>query len=352
MKEKKQSGNFIGIWIGTGILICITALLLFFYFSYTKTLSENQDEKIYDKYYLMITEDPNSSFWRSVYQSAKAAAEEQNAYVELLSDTLSNNYSPEELMEIAIASKADGIIISADESEIMSGLINDAAATGIPVVTVFSDNTQSDRISFVGVGNYNLGSEYGNLITKLCSGRIEESGKIKATVLLDSTSKDSGQNVLYAAIQETVEKDNERHSSSHSPIEVSMRTIDGSSAFSVEESVRELFLTEENKIPDIVVCLNEIDTTSVYQAVVDYNEVGKVTILGYHDAEAILKGIERKVIYATVTIDTNQLGQFCVDALTEYYELGNTSQYFTADIAVIDQNNVRRYFEEVVEDEQ
>ena len=149
--------------------------------------------------------------------------------------------------------------------------------------------------------------------------------------------------MLAAAIQETIEKDIPEAAGRHKPILISLEAVDASNNFSVEESVRKLFVSGKDKIPDIVVCLNENDTNSVYQAVVDYNEVGRVNILGYYDSEAILKGIERDVIYATLSIDTDQMGRYCIDALTEYYEIGNTSQYFTADSYVINKSNVGKY---------
>ena len=37
------------------------------------------------------------------------------------------------------------------------------------------------------------------------------------------------------------------------------------------------------------------------------------------------------------------MGSFCIDALEEYNESGNTSQYFTADITLIDKNNVSQF---------
>ena len=107
----------------------------------------------------------------------------------------------------------------------------------------------------------------------------------------------------------------------------------------------------EKKLPDIIICLNELNTTCVYQAVVDYNCVGEVSILGYYDTDTILKAIERNVINATISIDTEQMGAFCVDALREYYRYGYTSQYFTADVTIIDQNNVGEYLTEQEETE-
>ena len=122
---------------------------------------------------------------------------------------------------------------------------------------------------------------------------------------------------------------------------MSQVSINDSNAFAAEEAIRDLFMGEE--VPDIIICMNELNTTCVYQAVVDYNKVGQVNILGYYDSDTIIRGIDRNVIYATVSIDTEQMGAFCIDALTEYNELGYTSQYFTADVKLINKDNVSAY---------
>ena len=332
-------------------MVALTGLLIFFFVSYTKTLSRTESDVTYDKYYAMITDDAESSFWKSVYESALETAKEDNAYVEMISNNLSREYSQTELMEIAIASKVDGIIVTAGEAEGMTELINKAYDEGIPVVTLFNDNAQSERLSFVGVGNYNLGREYGNLIIKMANERMFLGNHITVAVLVDASSEDSGQNVLAAGIQETIDRETTEDAIKHKRIEVELVPVDASNSFSVEESVRNLFLLGPGNIPDIVVCLNENETNSVYQGVVDYNQVGFVNILGYYDSEAILKGIERDVIYATLSIDTQQLGQYCIDALTEYYELGNTSQYSAVDSYVINKKNVAEYMGEAQNEE-
>ena len=351
MKEKMKKRNLLGIWVTLAALICVSGVLMFIFVSYSKSLGQQEVSKEYDKYYVMIADDPKASLWQSVYESAFNAGLDQNIYVEMLSDRFSENYTKYQLMEIAIASKVDGIILSADESDEMTQLINSAMKKKIPVVTVFSDNANSARISFVGIGNYNLGKEYGNLISELSEAGNSQYRTIKVSVLVDSNSRDSSQNVLYAAIQEAVEEDSRKHPYSHSPISLSLYSVDATNRFSVEESVRGL-LQKKDDLPDVVVCLNEIDTTSVYQAVVDYNEVGKISILGYYDSEAILKGIERNVIYSTISVDTAQLGQFSIDALNEYHEMGNTSQYFTADVSIIKKSNVSAHLKEGATDEE
>lgn len=175
---------------------------------YLNGFSEAADEKNYDQYYVMITEDRKSSFWQSVYQGAYERGLEEKQ---------------------------------------------------IPVVTLYGDNTHSSRCSFVGVGSYNLGREYGRQVLKLAKEK------------------------------------------------------------------------EERKTP--------------VRAAVDYNKVGDVSILGYYDSDTIIKAIDRNVINATVSVNTEQMGSFCIDALTEYYQYGNTSQYFTADVTLIDKDNVWMYLE-------
>ncbi len=341
MKTKRF--NLISIGVITGVLAGLTGLLALLFVSFTGSLGSTTDDVTYGKNYVMITDNPGSSFWQSVYSSALLAAKEQNAYVEMISDNISGDHSMADLMQMAIYSRADGIIVSAGEAEGMTELIEKAYNAGIPVITLLNDNTNSERLSFVGVGNYNLGTEYGKQIINIANEKYYEGNTIKVTVLLDAGSEDSGQNVLAAAIQETIAKDVPVAEGRHKPIEISLEAVDASNNFSVEESVRKLFVSGRENIPDIIVCLNENDTNSVYQAVVDYNEVGSVSILGYYDSEAILKGIERDVIYATLSVNTEQMGRYCIGALTEYYDMGNTSQYFTADSYVINKSNVGTY---------
>lgn len=160
---------------------------------------------------------------------------------------------------------------------------------------------------------------------------------MRVAVLVNAYAQGLDQNILCSGIQETIEQER----GENLEIELELISVDDTNAFSVEESIRDIFM--EREIPDIIICLNELHTTCVYQAVVDYNKVGQVNILGYYDSDTIINAIDRNVIYATVAIDTKQMGQFCIKALQEYHELGYTSQYFTADIRLIQKEDVEEY---------
>lgn len=327
------------------LTVCLGIAFFGLYIGYEKGTDPAEDE-IYDRYYVMITDDHKSSFWQSVYQGAYLRGLENHVYVDWLGENLPQEYTKEDLMRIAIASGADGIIVTADDGEALTGLIDEAEAGGIPVVTLYSDDAHSSRCSFVGVGSYNLGREYGRtglyLLADILADRTygtANTDKVKIAVLVNAYASDVDQNLLYSGIQETME--NEK--SADVELEFVPITVDDTNDFSVEESIRDIFMEED--VPDIIVCLDELSTTCVYQAVVDYNMVGDVNILGCYLSDTILNAIDRNVIYATVSIDTEQMGGYCVEALQEYHDLGYTSQFFAADVTVIDRSNVAQYLD-------
>ncbi len=346
MTPKKRRYNSILVGIITLVIAALTVILVINFIRYTRRFGISNDSEPYDRYYVMITDNAKSSFWQSVYKSALDAARLNNDCVEMISDNLSRDYSVYELMEIATISGVDGIIVNADDSKEMTELIDTAAKNGIQVITLYNDNSASDRLSFVGVSNYNLGKQYGELILKLANEKNFTNDKIEVVIFADVNSADASQNIMFSAVQETIDGESSEQRAGHPPINLSIYGVDTTNEFSVEESIKTLLLKDRESLPEIVVCLNEMDTIAAYQTVVDYNEVGLVNILGYYDSEVILNGIDRNVIYATISTDTEQMGRYSVNALDEYFQYGYTSQYFTSDITVITKENVAEFMGE------
>lgn len=358
--EKKNHKLTIILIVLTVIMLIATVLSLAYF---RKLITDNQDimEEFYTEYerqYVLITNDIDDTFWDSVYEEMKSVGELSGAYVERLGRNLSMDYSKSDLMEIAIDSHVDGIILEADESDETTKLIYRANSEGIPVVTLMSDCIGSTRKSYVGISNYNLGSEYGNLIktaTKEIRQRKSKEAEqgdqspiepVKVLILMDKNTIDTSQNIIYSAIQETLTKEGMDET------QVTIQTVGISSdgAFSSEESIRDIFQNEEYQ-PNVIVCLNELNTTSVYQTIVDQNKVGQITIIGYYDSDTILRAVERNVIYATITVNTKQMGSYCVEALDEYLDTGYVSEYFSVDFTLIDANNIKSYIEDGEEHE-
>ncbi len=290
----------------------------------------------YQYHYAIISEEEDAPFWEAIYQGALEKGNEQEVYIEKMGSNLSVSYSLKDLMTIAIASKVDGIIIEPNGEEDISNLINQAEAAGIPVVTVLKDAPESSRKSFVGINSYNQGQTYGKQVREVVG-----EGRKKVTVLLNSDSREATQNTIYSNITEMVVG---------MGVEVESALVNAQSTFSSEEDIREIIMS--NNPPEVLVCLTAIDTLSAYQAVVDYNMVGDIDIIGYYDSDLILSAIEKSVIHSTMMIDAKQMGAYCVEALTEYRQNGQVNDYFSVDISVINRNNVREYMENKKQEEE
>lgn len=337
--NKKNKANW--IWILLSIAFVAVAVVGFFMLSkYRTAMNRTNTADTYDQYYVMIVDDNRSSYWNSIYESAYEYGLQKGIYVDLMGENLLQNYSKEELLEVAIASDVDGIIVSAEESERFVTLINQAIDEGIMVVTLQDDAPSSKRLSYIGLGNYNLGREYGKQILNLAGHFTDYSvqgGKtvINVTMLVDAKVKESGMDLLSSAITETASQ------SGNIVINTNFVSVDSTNTFAAEETIRDIFM--KGTQPDVIVCLSELTTVCAYQTVVDYNKVGQVDILGYYTSDTILNAIDHGVISATMVIDTEQLGKYCIDALNEYHMYGNTSQYYSADITIVNKGNVAQY---------
>ncbi|MGM9538318.1 MAG: sugar ABC transporter substrate-binding protein [Candidatus Onthomonas sp.] len=291
---------------------------------------ETESSSFYSRHFALVVDDEEDPFWASVYAAALQDARACGAYLELTGSGLSGSYDLQERMRMAIAQQVDGILVYPDGSEEMTQLIEDAAEGEIPVVTLMEDDPNSSRQAHVGGNNYDQGQEYGQLICQLCQEQEDEIRQV--AVLLDS-SRGTSQEILYSAILEACEG---------LPLTIQAVTVDSSNSFSAEGAIRDLIMSGEER-PDLLVCLNDMDTISAYQAVVDYNRVGQVRIIGNYDSSHTLAAIQKGIIYATVTVDPQQLGQQAIASLDEYLSYGRTSGYTTVDQIVITQDTVADY---------
>lgn len=256
--------------------------------------------------------------------------------MEWMGKDLTVDYTKKELLEIAIASGVDGIILEGDGSEDTRELIAEADKASIPVVTVLSDCSGSQRKSFVGIDSYDVGREYGRQIIREANSNTKE-----ALILMNAAAEDTGQNIIFNGIQETLANEG-----NHLNLTLTARAVMADSQFGGAEEIRSIFqefYLHPETMPEIIVCLNEQNTVSVCQAVVDFNLVGQVDILGYFATETILNAIDRNVISASIAVDTQQLGIRSVEALDEYLETGYVSDFVAMDVNTVTKDNVKGY---------
>ncbi|MDF2908721.1 MAG: ABC-type sugar transport system, periplasmic component [Herbinix sp.] len=286
----------------------------------------------YSRHYVLITKDMATSFWQSVYESAKTEAAANDIYIEQIGSNLSEKYSMEDYLRISIASQVDGIIISPDESDSINELINEAADKGIPVITILNDNINTKRVSFVGLNSVELGLVYG---TQIYDQITRDTRNIY--ILLHSSETNSMNDMIFNQIKKTLNEKLGRNYVNLQPYYIS-----DVSEFDSEEAIRDIFVSSDI-VPDMLVCMDEVDTECACQAIVDYNKVGDVTIIGSYTSDVILEAIHKKLAALTVAMDTEQLGKQSVQALLEYQEMGYVNNYYNVDLHIINNENVDSY---------
>lgn len=292
-------------------------------------LEEAEESRVYESQYEMIVGSGKNEFWQAVYASAKKAAENHNAYLEFHASDMGTGYDEIDYMEISIAAGADGIILEFNGEEALKKEIDKAEAAGIPVITIMNDAPDSKRQSFVGVNDYQMGQAYGEQVAALLDEKTET-----ALILLDSEKGDFEKSQIYSQINNVVmEQENGEN------VKIQAQNLMPENKFDIEEAIRTIFQSPEGP-PQILVCMDEVTTECAYQAMIDFNMVGEVKIIGYYVSDTIREAVNKGLIPVTCTLDTEKMGKDCIEALWEYKQEGRVNSYYNVELEFVSKNEI------------
>lgn len=338
-KIKINGSSALVIAAGCAVAFMFLTTCLSFYF-YRQRMNEaygllqEAQYSQYDSYVVMISSDDDSDFWQRVYKAAYEYGKKHGVYVDLLSDNVDMKYSKTELLEMAIESDCDAILLEGDDSPETVNLLNEAAAKNIPVITLENDVPVDARVSFVGINNYTIANLYA---TSLEKNIVKQK---HAMIIGDSTINEATANTFVNNIQEAL-ADKEIV---NAPLEFEIRIIESDEPFATEEYIQNLF--KKNELKPIVICLDAVSTESFYQAMIDYNKVGQILLLGNYESQVIYTGIKQGVIKSTVTMDADSMGETATKAFIEYRDAGYVSDYINVEPRMIDESNIGDYLKE------
>lgn len=290
--------------------------------------------RTYGRHYLFVSSD-SSQMLCDIYEQTAASCEASGAYLEWCAKDTPGNYTASECIDISTAMKADGIIVYPDGSEGLEDSIARATDAGIPVVTILRDLPDSGRISYVGVSNYQVGELYGGQLLSLL-----HNGKNEVCLLTDAGDPENETQLIYTQMVQAIRNG----APAGKTMELRTESVDSRTDFDAEEVIRDILLGKER--PDILICLNSVQTECAIQALIEYNLVGDVQVLGYYVTDQILQALRQDLIPVTITVDTGALGADSIQALDEYLELGRVSSYFNISLSGITPMTVSRYEKE------
>nr|WP_302480692.1 substrate-binding domain-containing protein [Clostridium beijerinckii] len=114
----------------------------------------------------MISHIKTNPYWLDIKAGAERAAKERGAVVEFLGPTTASTEDGLKLFDMATSAKVSGIITYVQEEGQYKKKINSAMEKGIPVVTIDSDEEDSNRIAYVGTDNVLAGQVAGKEMVK------------------------------------------------------------------------------------------------------------------------------------------------------------------------------------------
>ena len=317
---------------GAAVILAATAAMWVYFGSSMSRITESIGSlKEYGRHYLFVCDD-DSEMWQEAYQQVEEAARASDAVLEWAGQNSPVSRSLAECMDIGIASRVDGIILVPDGTEEIRGRIQYASECGIPVVNLMRDVEDSGRISFVGTSYSRLGELYGEQILALL-----QKGENRICLLADAVNSEASSNLLYSQIMQTVN----RNLPSGVKADIYTENIDSRDDFEAEEIIRNILLTEER--PDILICVNSVQTECARTALVDYNMVNDVRVIGFYASGAVLTPLRNELLSAAIICDVGQAGEQALEALNEYLNSGHVSDYFDIALEMVTSENVNHY---------
>lgn len=260
----------------------------------------------------------------------RSAGEGYGVYVEQIDDGLTERFSIEDAINMAIYEHVDGILLRPAEGEEVQRMIDKAYRHKIPVITMQKDVPDSKRQGFVGINDYFLGQEYGKRVLKIA----DEHTRLVAVLFPGASFNETSRMWFQLGLSNTVPQEQVRFD---------FRIIRDDKGLNNAEDVIHDMVEGNVEQPDIVICLDEVITQSAYQLVRDGGLPDKIKVIGSYVSEDILKGIEEGGIDSTITIDPEAMGRMGIDALMTYKKYHMVSYYTEVDIMLVDQDSAAEY---------
>ncbi len=319
--------------IRMAIILVSFLVIVFSIFLYVQKKLNNMTEDTvrYDKHFVFISKSADSYTMSNIYDEASDYGKRNNVYIENLVVGQNASFSEADYVNMAAAMRVDGIIVEASDDDALRDSINTAGEEGIPTITLLSDCPDSSRKSYLELGNYNLGRDFGRVIISIAKNRTP-----KLAIILDEAYRDANSDII-TGLNETL-----KYEGNHLSPEIEYYPVDNNYNFRVTDKAREI-LTSKDDHPDIIICTSAGDTQLVYQAIKDYN-LGKGTdIIGTGLSYTMLNAIKDGDIAAIVDADSTQVGMQCVEILGNYISSGNVSENVIVEDTVVTGDNVERY---------
>ncbi len=244
------------------------------------------------------------SFWLIVRNGAEAAAEETNSDLEYRSPDKFDLVAMSKLIDAAVASKPDGLIVSIPDVAILSTSIRAAVAAKIPVISINSGLEVSKQLGclmHIGQQDESAGKKAGE--------RMKAAG-VKNAVILN-------QEVGNAALEERIKGFREGFEGPFHHLQVLPVTMDFQEC---QETVSDYIAKYPST--DGIVALGPIAAEPAMQALNQTGKIGKIKLCVFDISPAIVQALVKNEIEFAIDQQEWLQGYLPVMFLANYVKYG------------------------------
>jgi ribose transport system substrate-binding protein len=277
-------------------------------------------------HFMMIAQDFGDDFWQSVKAGAEEVAEQNGAAIEFLGSMIQDEDEILDCMDIAIASRVDGIIVYVTDEDRFTPLIDKAVDSGIPVITIESDAKGSKRSAFVGPDSHMAGYKEGELA-------IDSANGAEANVAIIIGGKYSGN----ADATESLLQGFSESIRNASNVKLATVKYANTGYFSAETIIRNIL----NDFPKVntVVCTGLSDTMEVVQVLIDLNRESGITVIGYN-TQQIREYIKNNNLFGSVYEFPRHTGRKSVEDLVNCLNRQSLQEFDDSGVYTVTRSNL------------
>nr|WP_263323623.1 sugar-binding protein [Neobacillus sp. Marseille-Q6967] len=300
-------GRFSIIAYTFGILFFLVSCSFAIFYGYKVMTHElpveaNTADK-YQYHFILVPEELDNEYWRLVEKGARAAAKEYGVLLEYVGPKQANIEEHVKTIEMSAASKVDGIITQGLSDEQFTPLINQVVAKGIPVITVDTDASNSNRLAYIGTDNYYSGFLAGKALIK------DTKGKANVAIITGSFYANHMQQRV-KGFQDAVKQEEG----------IKVVTIVESEISRVKAAEKTNQILQDYPGVNAFYGTSALDGIEIAQVIEKYKRQDQIYIIGFDTLPETLEYIRKGTIKATVVQEPFQMGYGAVKMLIDLTE--------------------------------
>lgn len=272
------------------------------------------------RHVVLISQELDNPYWRSIEDGAREASQKYGMNLEYSGPFRINPDEQITLLERAIATKADAIIIQGINDPHYRSLIDKAMNQGIPVITIDTDEPGSRRLSYVGTDNLEAGKRMGELVVRVAGTQAD------IGILMGNELADNQQQRLQGFRSVIEQYDN------LTIVEVRSSNI---SRLQAAEQAETLLL----KNPEVryMVGLSSLDALGILESTQRAKLQG-IHIFGFDDLDETKKGIAQCQIESTIVQQPSRMGYDAITLINDFFQGKTLQQQYFTEITILDRS--------------